>query len=452
VGMKGVVVILELVIVILILLSAFVVFFPKFAYESKWEDALLLLKGRDAILAMDRNGTLYENSLNLSSLLKFLDKIFPKESLIFLPSVEGIIKTKILVACNCTDEDKKTLSDWLSGPKGKAILRINERDINFDICTTLLEDILNPCGSKTLMDTDVLVIYGKKNFGDKQASVLKKYLEKGNGIIEVRDFSSLSEIQNDVVQREIFGLSWVESVAEAPSYDEFSRKPRNVTDIIYVPWKFFYHIPINLEYVSSEDVAGCSYQPSAKGILTFNRTSYTFWICDSNSIWLDKNGDGLRDEIVTVGRIFQIAGYNFLLSYIRDNVSIGVSFKPTYNFSDFLKVDGSTYHIEPSDGNRDRVLLVAKPQNLPVVILNLTPISRVAWIANFSEDGVGDDERLLFISLLLWASNKREFWIREVMPLTEFLRVAYFTSYVNAVNRDMFEVYKFRLGVGYPYK
>jgi hypothetical protein len=96
--MKGVVTIFELLLVILILIASFAIFFPRFTYESKWGDALLILKGRDAILTMDRNGTLYENSFNLSSLLNLLGKFFPKEPLVFLPGVEGTIKSKIQVA------------------------------------------------------------------------------------------------------------------------------------------------------------------------------------------------------------------------------------------------------------------------------------------------------------------------------------------------------------------
>jgi hypothetical protein len=437
--MKGVVTLLELLLVILILITSFAIFFPRFTYESKWEDALLFLKGRDVILTMDRNKTLYENSFNFSSLQNFLGKIFPKEPLVFLPGVEGTIKSKIQVACNCTDEEKKIISDWLNGPRGKAILRINERDIDFDVCMTHLEE-LNPCLSEY---TDVLVIWGKKNLNhSKYLALLKGHLERGNGIIEVRDFSNSSET-NDNVQQKIFGLSWVRNTTEPPSYDEF-KKPENATEIIYGPWKYFYHIPVNLEAIYGE------------GNFTFRENTYKFWIQSSSSVCIDLNRNdecNPPDEIVNVGSNFQIEGYNFYLSYIRGTDAIGISFKPTYNFKDFLRVDGSAYEIQPGDGNKNRTLLIAKPQDLPVVILNVTPISRVAWIADFTESGVGDDERLLFISLLLWASNKREFWIREIASLPpEYPKVIYFASYINAINKDMFEVYEFKLGMGYPYK
>jgi hypothetical protein len=430
-GMKGVVTIFELLLVILILIAAFTVFFPKFSYESKWDDAILFLKGRDAVLTMDRIEKLYENSFNFSSLQNFLGRIFPKEPLVFLPAVEGTIKSRIQVACNCTDEEKRILSDWLSGPKGKAILRINDRDINFDVCITHLE-ALNPCLTEF---TDVLVIWGKKRLNSKHKDLLKSHLERGNGIVEIRDFSNQDEIELDDVQREIFGLRWGSpQPTSLPDYDEFREKPKSVEEITYIPWKYFYHIPINLEANST-----------GGGNFTFRQNSYIFQIINSTSIFLN-------NQIIRVNESFQLGGYNFYLSYIKGMDSIGISFKPTYNFTDFLRVDSSAYNVQPRDGNLSRVLLVAKPQNLPVVILNVTPISRVAWIANFTEHGVGDDERLLFISLLLWASNQRKFWLRPIEEIAKYVRIVYSTSYVNVKNKDIFEVYKFRLGIGYSYK
>lgn len=450
--MKGFVTIFELVLVILILIGTFAIFFPRVAYETRWEEALLLLKGRDAILTADRIGKLYEYSFNFSALSNFLnEKAFPGEVLIYLPAIEGTIKSTIHAACNCTDEEKKIITDWLKGPRGLALLRVNGRDVDFDVCTTHLE-ALNPCLSK---DADVLIIWGRKNLSSNHSNLLKGHLERGNGIVEIRDFYGLEDM--DIVQQEIFGLSWT-PLTGTPNFDKFPRKPTSVTDIIYGPWKYFYHIPINLENTTFESIAGCTFQPSAKGNFTFKQVPYTFWICDSTSIWLDENRNGVRevDERIYVGNNFRIAGYNFYLSYIRNNVAIGISFKPEYNFtdSDFLRVGvgGIAYNVQPGDGNKNRILLNATPEGFPAVILNITPISRVAWVANFTEGGTDDDERLLFVSLLLWVSNQGTFWLRDGGTIPEYLKVAYSTSYVNTVNIDMFEVYKFKLGVGYPYR
>ena len=82
----------------------------------------------------------------------------------------------------------------------------------------------------------------------------------------------------------------------------------------------------------------------------------------------------------------------------------------------------------------------------PSVILNKIGDTGVAWIADFSEDGFDDAEKLLLTSLLFWASNKRT-TSDQVLDIS----LGYMTSYVTIENIDMFEVYKFSLGLGYPF-
>ncbi len=80
------------------------------------------------------------------------------------------------------------------------------------------------------------------------------------------------------------------------------------------------------------------------------------------------------------------------------------------------------------------------------MILNKFGETGTAWIADFSEDGFGDDEKMLLISLLLWSSNKQ-----SAGSAVSNLRMGYLTSYVTINNVDMFEVYKFDLGLGSPF-
>ena len=53
--------------------------------------------------------------------------------------------------------------------------------------------------------------------------------------------------------------------------------------------------------------------------------------------------------------------------------------------------------------------------------------------------------KLLLASLLLWASDKK-----HISTLSD-LRSGYLTSYVNIANQNMYEVYKFDLGLGFPF-
>ncbi|MHA1744031.1 MAG: hypothetical protein ACTSV6_07255 [Candidatus Heimdallarchaeota archaeon] len=80
------------------------------------------------------------------------------------------------------------------------------------------------------------------------------------------------------------------------------------------------------------------------------------------------------------------------------------------------------------------------------VVLNDLKTAKVAWIANFTNINYNTNHTNLLISLLLFASNKRAVPVLSVP--TSF---GYMTSYINVKNDDMFEVYKFSLGLGHPY-
>jgi len=436
--------------VLIVLFVAFGVFFPSFSYKSKWDEALILLKNRDIILTIDRIGKLYDYSFSPSNLQNFLDTLIPvnETGMISWSETEGTIKNEIKLACNCTPDQMRTLSIWTRG------LKVNGREIIISPVSTPLDNI---------QTSDVLLIWGRKDLSN-YVTQLRDYLKGENGIVEVADFRTDGEVNS--AQQQIFGLKFVDRIKGMADYDQFARKPNNSTDITYGPYKNFYHVPIPLKATpSTVSIAGCRYSPSNSGNLTFGQTRYGFWICDDASVWFDTDADGAHDTKVTVGKEFKIAGYNFTLSYVDDNKQIGVSFEPTFRFSDFLYAivppgepdpngwawgTKGSVHIEPVDGNSEKVLINAvfssPPRIFPVVILNSTKVGRTAWMPEFADDTVGDDQKLLLISLLLWASNKR-----AVSVLSPNLKVGYINSYINAVNGDMFEVYNFNLGLGYPY-
>lgn len=436
--------------VILILLVAFSTFFPAFSYKSKWEDTLILSTARDIILTIDRTGNLYNYSFDSKALQNFLDTLIPlnESGLISWSETEGTIKNEVLLACNCTADQIRSISIWVKD------LKINGREIKIIPLSTSLDKI---------QASDVLLIWGRKELSN-YLEQLQEYLGEGNGIVEIADFRVDSEV--DVAQQQIFGLSFVERIRRVADYDQFVRQPDNSTDIIYGPYKYFYHIPLPLLTSPSElSIPGCQYSPSNSGNLTLNQTYYKFWICDENSVWFDTDGDKVYDKKVDVGENFKIEAYDFTLKYIEDNEKIGVSFKPSFRFADFLYTTvppgepdpqgwaygtrGST-HLEPIDGSSDKILIKAvfsnPPRSFPVVILNSSKVTKTAWMADFTDELVGDEHRLLLISLILWTSNKERTGV-----LFPNLKIGYITPYVNVNNTDMFEVYNLNLGLGFPY-
>lgn len=446
--MKGQITIVELIFVLVALLIAFGIFFPRLTYENRWKEAYLMINSRDLILTMDRMNKLYEYSFDKNSLSIFIDSIIPtnRTNLVAWSEIEGTIFDRMIVACNCTINQINEMNFWFDG------LKINGRNVKILFIQSPLETIPE--------ETNVLLIRGYKPLGSSQP--FNNYIARGVGIVEMMDFKQERDVNGDNTQKEIFGLIWVDIDNMAADYMVFRNKPSDSSSINYVPYKYFYHIPFPLNGSSYESILGCDYQSSAKGKLTLGATNYSFWICSGSSVWFDTDANGAKDTLVNLEGNVTIGGYSFALKYINDNQSIALSFRPEYTFPDILSsilVPGDPNpqgwawgtkriaDIEPIDNNMERVLIKAvKAQNeYPAVILNAS--SRVVWLPDFAREGqASDDGKMLLLSLLLWASKKQSTSI-----LYTPLKSGYSSSYINVMNQDMFEVYRFNLGLAYPY-
>jgi hypothetical protein len=465
--MKGFVSILELIAVVIAVVVAMSVFFPGFLYSNKWTQANLLLNSRDLLLTMDRTGYLYNYSFSEYNLKQFFRNITPSTNIISWSEVEGTFKQKVIIACNCTTEMKNKIESWL-GPQHQFI--VNGRKISVQICPLNNLDNLYVCSDPvdTKHTTDVLVIWGYSNLVDK-SPLLRQFLNEGNGIVEVVDFNSTSPI--DDVQRKIFGIESISITRTlAADYDYFPRKPDNSSDIIYGPWKYFFNLPFpaNTSIIPNQlipteaGLPACTVSNNGKFIL--NSTGYNFWICNSTHVYFATNDSkpNIANVIVSPKQDFVINKTNYTLDYIDFPNTIGIKFNRPFSFNDFFKIkptvsnpvnpwsDYYPYEIYPNDRNGRRILLNASVSNgresdIPVVILNNTN-GKTVWMSDFSDSGISDDEKHLFLSLVFWAANKR-----SVAVLAPNLQVGYLTSYINVNNTDMYEVYRLGLGLGYAY-
>jgi hypothetical protein len=444
--MKAQVAIAEMIITLLVLFAAFNLLFPRITYKSGWKDALMFLKGRDIMLMLDRTNKLYETSFNPQLLQQLTNEFFSDTGIITWSNTDGVTKNSISVACNCTDSQINFLNNITDE------LTINNRTVNITFCPTNLENI-NPCSGNNPYP-DALVIWGYNNLGPSYVSRLKDLLGNGNGILEIADLNSG---QIDAVQNNTFGLSWVADTGG--SLDDSFIKPETTSQLKYQPYKYFYHDPFLLEGTSTVNIPvdpgisspTCSQRST--GNFTFRNTGYIFWVCDSNSVYWDSDKNGSADMSVIQGGDFQLSTYNFTLSYIDSNTKIRFSFKPEFEFVDFLNVGAGINQLYPGDNDKNKIFLsngfyTTNPSNpIPVVIFNGTGTGKTAWVADFSRSGfdnVGDDHKNLLISLLLSVSNKEA---KSFNPV----KIGYANSYVNVNNKDVFEVYRIDLGLGFPF-
>lgn len=468
-GKKGIINFLEAIIVIGVLFVAFTVLFPGFSSKSRWPDASTILTSRDLILTMDRLNMIYNNSFDLTELQNFIDTSIPlnRSTLVAWSGIEGTVKSSLVIACNCSGDQIQNLTYWMSG------LKINGRDIKINFVPSSLDNIAS---------SDALLIWGNTNLNSFLANFLN-YLKNGGGIVEINDFTDSS--QTGDVQQKIFGLMYSggKTFNDRSYADHFSRKPSNSSDIAYGVYKYFYHLAVPLKASAQEisvrvetgmPIPVCS-GAIPHGNFTFNDTGYSYWICNSTTVYFDTDNNASADTAVRAGEQFRIFGYNFTLQYIFP-YQINVAFGPNYQFQDFLIAWTSPGQACPPgnawgqyytdvlttiDDNPTRIIVNAsftKSQliDLPVVIINNTG-GRAAWIADFANDPniknncltfsqVSDDEKLLLASLILWASNKQQFLISPVS-----IKSGLVTQYVNVQNSDTYEVYKFNLGLGSPF-
>jgi len=448
---KAFVSILEIIAVIIILIVAFSIFSPGFFYQNRWEQAFISLKGRDLVLTLDRIGNLYQYSFDERFLRDFLDKMVPTNltNLIHWSRVQGTIKPKITVACACTKEQRDALINWIGR------LKINGRNIDFDIVSSGLDPIYDT--------SDVLLIWGDQKLDDfKIKTNIQNYARANKGIVEIRDFDGQGDL--DDVQKNIFGIDRCDRVFPGKcgiggtTEISFEPKPDSATRKTYTSFKYFHSIPLPISTTNevpsfnSGQLSSCTSPPNVinEGVVEIRDVRHKFWICngETKSVYFDTEGNPDEADIIAVnGDKFTIDNQELLLRYIESNV-IGISFESGYMFTNFL--DGGT-KLYPKDEDQSRILLskgtYTNTQNpIPASIVN-DDVSRVAWVSDFTKDltKVGDDHKMLLVALMLWTSDKR-----YVSGLSN-LRLGHLTSYVNVNNIDMYEVYRFDLGLGFPF-
>ncbi len=426
---KGFINILELIIVSVVLITAFAALFPGLSYKSEWDSAQLLLRGRDVAFTVDGIGRTYEYSFDSNSFDDFLATIFSESSLITWSNTKDAVKNTVRISCVCDNNQIDALNSWLLG------VRINGRPIEFIVYQSTLDSII---------PSDVLVIWSDNIDLSSYRLQIEDYLIAGGGIVEVMDF--FADVGD--VQRDIFGI---DNGIEWGNDVNLIVKPDTGNQLTYQTYKLFYNLPYRLSADAAGETTSKCTQSNMTGSFTVRELNRQFWVCDSTSVYFDTNGDGEENTgALYAGDEFTIDGFDFRIAYVDSADQVRIAFESTeYEFVDFIQETGIE-SIKPSDDDYSRAFVIrtnVAPEKACGVVLNNASSWRTAWIANFTEDGlgVGDDLKNLIISLLLWASNKE-----KAATITD-LRVGYVTSFVNVYEMDVLELYKLDFGIGYPY-
>lgn len=443
--MKGQISLIESIVVSIILLISFNILITPDIYQSKWSDSILSLNGRDSLVTIERLGRLHDYTFSSSKLnSEFLSRLETTKDSIIKIEAKGTVKETINIACDCTQEQITYLRNLLLDVK------VNDRLMKVNICESKL-NIINSCTS-TQLYPDILIIWGYKNLQADLSSLID-LINNGTSIIEISDINTNQEV--DLPHQRIFGLRSI-SEGNFPSNPSEFLRPRNVSVIKYQSYKWFYHLPYVLKGTTTASIpveGGISscILTATTGNFRFQGTNRKFWICGTNSVYFDTNSNNIADLIVFVGNRISINTHNFKLNYIDDESTIRISFKPDYTFSDFVSNDNSKNKLFPIDNNKDKILLVSgywdldRERPISVAIFNGTENIKTLWLADFSRGGLvntDDDHKQLITSLIFSMVSK------ETIEQPTKGQV---TSYMNTINRDLFETYSVNLKITKPF-
>ncbi|MBI2543063.1 MAG: hypothetical protein HYW24_02675 [Candidatus Aenigmarchaeota archaeon] len=452
--MKGQVPIVEVIISIIIAFVAFNILFTGGQYQTKWNDATSLLHGRDILTTADRLGQLHNYAFSETSFNSFIGEMDVSKDVLIKLETQGTLKSTMYIACDCTSEQLAYLQNVLGDVK------LNNRQVNVNICSTTLPAI-NSCGSGTQYP-DVLVIWGYRDL-TSYISVLSDFISNGNSAVEIADVphTKVNNLGNDEDegQKRIFGTIYIAEGNFPNNQDEFIA-PTNAQQLTFKSYRWFYHLPYLLtgtsDAVSFQMESGSTVTCNGKtGNLKFRDNSYQFWICSDSKAYFDTTTpqNNKADVSVSEGERFSISSSNFLLSYVELPNKIRITFKPDYQYNDFIvKDNGHNKLALASPDNKSKTLLSMgfwdneEQKPIAAVIFNGTENGKSVWIADFSRDGLsatGDDHKQLLSSLILSIASKKS-TVQSILS-------GQITSYINVVSKDMMEVYRVDLAIGKPF-
>ncbi|HLC59330.1 MAG TPA: hypothetical protein VJH34_02300, partial [archaeon] len=190
---KGFVSIIEMIITAAVLLSAFSLILPKNVYKTNWDRSQIILDSRDMASVIDNLGKLYDYAYDQSAFTTFISSNLPQSIIAWIES-NGLIKSDLTVACNCTSSQIDALNEWLYG------MNVSGRVMTNQVCSTNLDQI-SSCDGRS---PDVLVIWGYMDLQDANIlNTLFNFLSQDKGIVEIAD---LPNANLNILQNPIFGI------------------------------------------------------------------------------------------------------------------------------------------------------------------------------------------------------------------------------------------------------
>jgi hypothetical protein len=262
--MKGFMHVVEIILVAILVFFIFSQFASIPRTVTEWDKAKLYLMGNDLLFSL--NEQLNDSDwFNKTGMKKKLESILPRNVLYGL-RLENVIKPEIHVGCLCDDTQLNYLNNSVLIP-----FEINGVKVSFVV--TQIGDLSEAFS----FDFDVTVFFDYIDYDDfrPEEVFLRRFLEKGKGVVEIFDPPLI-----DPIQENYFGLNFSDNNPNTNNIT-FTLESQKGENEIYQIYKYFHHLPLN---ETTEN-------PFQEGF-EFNNYDYKFLSPDENVT--QKYGDGRK--------------------------------------------------------------------------------------------------------------------------------------------------------------
>ncbi len=120
--MKGIISIIEVMLTGLILMISFLFFFPQYSIKTQWSDALLEIKIKDTLAAIDSLNKTYDFATNSTQFNDFMNNVFNPEftgsAVVWWEDVQNLIEGQDTTIPYFTKAQKKTIIDVVNTTDG----------------------------------------------------------------------------------------------------------------------------------------------------------------------------------------------------------------------------------------------------------------------------------------------------------------------------------------------
>ncbi len=289
--MKGYMRVIEIILCVLLILSAMTQFSSLYSKNTQWSKNYLSLLSRDIVYTASFLGDDWQNASFVQS---SLEKILFSDFIEYEFGLRNSAKINVIAGCFCSSQELSQLRQQLSD------FTMNNHGVTFNV--------LDIADAEDWDSLDVIIIYGYEPLEAQKQNILE-FLANDKGIMLIGPITA-EQIDSDSVLRDVFGLKWsTNTVSGSPSDASFTAThPLNES---YEIMKYFYGFRAagTSAILSSDDGLGeksCT-NSTSEGIFKTRGSDRQFWIIDAfsktfsgtycdYSLFVDENANGLIDD------------------------------------------------------------------------------------------------------------------------------------------------------------